>query len=491
MTALSNWSGNSRGGDEKARLASLLSSPRDFARLIQIMDKWSEMVPLHHNRVQRHFLRHCSLGKRGVTDWVVKSRQVGLTTCIVAECLRLAYVRPHRILTMLDKDENTAGVREMIQIATANMPSFALSDGTVYAPTILTTDNVSTVRFANGSRWKTGTAGARTTGRSTTLDIFHTSETAYFRDGRRVISGAQQAAAQAIWRVHESTANGAQGLFFEAVRDALKKRDPRNRVHFYPWWWAPEYSEPIPEGTKLELEADELRLMDTYGLTLEQIWWRRLKKAELRQDFDREYPETIKLAFTTSGLGYFGTLHNGIFTAPLDAGPQKGHTYVAGLDWGQMHDYTVLIIIDATTLQMVAMLRIRKESWKAMRAEVVRLLKKWDVTLVRPEANSMGSSQIEALRDDLANEGLGTAVWSFTMSETSKMAVMQTYRTALQEGGLKLLPIPVLRAELEAAQSKLTAKGWTVESPRDEEEGHGDTVVAGALALLAATGVAC
>ena len=120
-----------------------------------------------------------------------------------------------------------------------------------------------------------------------------------------------------------------------------------------------------------------------------------------------------------------------------------------------------------------------------MRAECVALLKRFNVTLCIPELNSMGSSQVEELRSELYTAGLRTSVQGFTMSASNKPPLMQTLRMALTERALTLQPNDVLKHEMNAAQAVQRNGVWTVDSPRDEH-GHGDTVVALALAWRAA-----
>ena len=70
--------------------------------------------------------------------------------------------------------------------------------------------------------------------------------------------------------VLESTANGADGCFFEEWRHAELSGMVR---HFFPWWWEPEYEAgAVAEGA---LTEEEQRLRAEHGLTLEQIGFRR------------------------------------------------------------------------------------------------------------------------------------------------------------------------------------------------------------------------
>ncbi len=460
------------------RAAEVIADPARFSALVQVVTKGGKRVPLRFNRVQRAFLSQVRLGER-VTHVVVKPRQVGMTTALHALNLHTALTRPDtRIMTLFDRQDNTDPARKVVDLMYQTLPArIDLGDGvTVRRPT-QSTDNATTRRFENGSSWVLATAGAKTAGRSRTLDIFHGSEVAYWQDPESIASGALVAAEFAQLRVLESTANGAGGWFYDLAMRAADG-DPALRLHFFPWWWSPEYAMPAePDFTP---DAEELELMRAHGLTPEQITWRREKVRGHKHLFQQEYPEDVRTAFVRSGFGYFGDI-DAAYCAPLNPTPTSGHEYVAGIDWGQQDDYTAMVVIDRTTGEMVDMLRVKQASWAAMRADIWRMVKRWGVRQAVAESNSMGSSQIEALRDELSGGGVSCAVSAFTMTASAKPPLMQSLRLALAEGALKVQNLPVLRHELGAAMAVQRGGVWTVESPRDAH-GHGDTVVALALA---------
>lgn len=473
---------------EKMQWARMMQNPIQFARLLTIIDKRGQRVRLKANRSQREFLSSVRLGER-VTHIVVKPRQIGMTTIIHALNLCIAMThRDARIMTLFDKSEHTAPARQVVDRMYLSLPEeVVFSDCTSVCRPSVVTDNATTRRFENGATWSLATAGGKSTGRSRTLDVFHGSEVAHWTDPEAIASGALQAAEFAIFRVLESTANGAGDWFHNLALRALDG-DKTLRLHFSPWWWTEEYAVPLPEEGIEPYSDDEQRLMGEHALSPQQIAWRREKQRALGSLFFQEYPEDVHTAFLTSGHGYFGDV-DAAFSAPMPAERSATHYYVAGIDWGQQDDYTAVIVIDATSRSMVDMLRTRHASWAEMRREVRAILKRWDCTVALAESNAMGSSQIEQLRWELYEEGARCAVQSFAMTASSKPPLMQTLRMALNEGTLSLQNIPILKSELSAARAVQRAEGWTVESPRDGT-GHGDTVVALALAWRAAGFVA-
>jgi hypothetical protein len=467
---------------ELARLQAALSDPGQFARLLTIMDKQGRLVRLKHNQAQAAYFAHRRKARRGA-DLILKARQMGMTTALVAESLRIALTKPTRILTMIDSHKNTENVRDMVKRMYDSLPEVVVADGRHILKPKRIIDNATTIRFDNGSRWVIGTAGSVNTGRSGTWDVWHPSEVAYWTDPTRILDGAGQAAEAAYWKPMESTANGATGWWYERCMQALDG-DADYTLHFFPWWWAAEYADALEPGEVLTYDDEERALVEANGLTPEQIKFRRRKQRELRHEFKQAYPEDPLTCFVHSGVGYFGEFSHAI-TAPANAEPNKDHRYVGGLDFGQQQDYTALVIADATERAVVDLLRVNKLPWQEIRQRVLARLRKWNVELVYAERNSMGGSEIEALRNEAGTAEVKAAIWSFDMTPTSKPPVMSDLYAGIHENGLRLLNDPVLIHELRAATAKQTSKGWTVESPRDQT-GHGDTVVALALAWHAA-----
>ena len=79
---------------------------------------------------------------------------------------------------------------------------------------------------------------------------------------------------------------------------------PRKLLHLQTW----SRSRLIPFGSSSK-SADEVKLAELQGLDDEQLYWRRLKIAELRNEdlFKREYPLTPDEAFMASNFDSFIT----------------------------------------------------------------------------------------------------------------------------------------------------------------------------------------
>jgi len=113
--------------------------------------------------------------------------------------------------------------------------------------------------------------------------------------------------------VMESTARGGGTYFHKEWQRAVNGESGYAPV-FVPWWEVEEYAFPLDrdelEHVARTLKADEEELL-RMGATLNQIAWRRAKKAEMSRetDFQHEYPATPEEAFASSGRPVFDTFY--------------------------------------------------------------------------------------------------------------------------------------------------------------------------------------
>jgi hypothetical protein len=105
--------------------------------------------------------------------------------------------------------------------------------------------------------------------------------------------------------IYESTANGIGNFFHEQWKLAEKGLSEFQAI-FVPWFWQSEYRKVPPED--FSLNDEESKLAEHYKLDKEQMFWRRMKTAELTTDgvdgskaFKQEYPMNAAEAFQVSG----------------------------------------------------------------------------------------------------------------------------------------------------------------------------------------------
>jgi len=434
----------------------------DFcAQCLVVQDKRGQIVPLQLNRAQRELVR--SLTGR---DIVLKARQLGMSTAIQAKLFYEQMRGGARTYTLCHDDDLTSTLRRMVDRYYDNLPDvdrpprkFANALLTTY-PALNSEGSIATVG---------GTAGKRK-GRGSSVTHIHGSEVAFWPDAESVMGAALQAGNPAI--VLESTPNGMTGWFYERCMEALDGDSPWT-LHFFPWWWDDAYRLPLADGEALDYTDEEQALVSEHGLDAEQIKWRRNKQRELRDLFAQEYPEDPYSCFLASGTSYFGDVEH-VFTAPPDAQPIPDRRYVAGLDFGQTTDYTVMSVLDTVEMVEVAMLRINRMAWADQRQRIADMARHWNNCEVHAEWNSIGDPNIEELH------AAGVRVVAFKTTAQSKPPLIQGLYVALHEAGLRLLDDAAGRHELRSFISKQTATGhWQYQA---QEGSHDDTVMARALA---------
>lgn len=160
--------------------------------------------------------------------------------------------------------------------------------------------------------------------------------------------------------------------------------------------------------------------------------------------------------------------------APLGAYHKHEHRYIMGVDWGKEHDYTVLVVVDSTTRQMVAIDRFNKIDYSFQRERLKVLADKWHPAVIWAEANSIGTPIIENLRND------GLPMRPFMTTSKSKAPLIEALSLAIERQEFALLPDETLLAELASYQlERLVGGGYRYNAPAGL---HDDSVIATALA---------
>lgn len=188
---------------------------------------------------------------------------------------------------------------------------------------------------------------------------------------------------------------------------------------------------------------------------------------------ERTYQQEWLAQFLDGGGSVFRRVRE---AATLQRREPYAGRFVAGLDWAQMHDFTVMVVMDAETRQVVDMDRFNQIDWAIQRGRVKALAERWGVGNILAESNSIGGPNIEALWAD------GLSVTAFETTATTKPPLIESLVLAFERGEIGILNDPVLIGELEAYER--TVSTVTGRSRFGAPEGmHDDTVMALALAL--------
>ena len=299
-------------------LEEIKDKPEKLIELVfVVVDKNQITMPFFLNEVQQEFIDTLNKAKEDykkglITDislLVLKGRQQGFTTLITAYQLATSILNKNfQGFTLADNSDNT----EAIFQNKAKFPHSQLPD--ILKPTEKFNNKRQLLFEKINSSWAVDTA-TKNVGRSRTVNFFHGSECAFWKDG---IASVQAALGEAFTRncikIYESTANG--------YNDYQKMWDSGVHINcFYEWWRTKEYRITIPSekekqefinniDNKKEWIYERLKwLRDDIKLDIEQLYW-YYKKYESYLDKElikQEYPCSAREAFLLSGSTVFDT----------------------------------------------------------------------------------------------------------------------------------------------------------------------------------------
>lgn len=193
---------------------------------------------------------------------------------------------------------------------------------------------------------------------------------------------------------------------------------------------------------------------------------------------ERVFRQEILAEFLEDGGGVFRGVRRAATAVP-HAGRLGGRTYVFGLDFARDNDFTVVTVLDATTMSMAAMDRFNQVDYHVQVGRVQALAERFSPAAIVAEANSVGAPVIEQMRR------LGLPVVPFTTTNASKQISIDALALAFERGQLRILPDEVLIGELEAYTMERLPSGMLRYSAPDG--GHDDCVISLALAFSGAS----
>jgi hypothetical protein len=196
-----------------------------------------------------------------------------------------------------------------------------------------------------------------------------------------------------------------------------------------------------------------------------------------RFDLPEETYRQEYLAEFVTGEGQVFRNISANMTAPeSDPTAHKGHRIVAGVDWGQVADFTAVSIVCENCGQELELDRFNKIDWEFQRARILQLFDFWNVSFGLVEENSIGGPNLEALQ-----KASKRTIKGFTTTAQSKPPLIQSLALALEQEEIAWKELPVATAELEAyeaVRNEMTNR-ISYSAPKG---GHDDTVIARALA---------
>ncbi len=280
-----------------------------------VVDKKKKTMPFFFNEVQKDFI---GVLNQAIKDFekgiipeisivILKGRQQGFTTLITAyQLARCITSENFEGFTLADEGSNTEAIFQ-------NKAKFVYNQLPDKLKPTEKFNNRRQLLFSElNSSWSVDTA-TKEVGRSRTINFFHGSECAFWKDGIAPIqAGLGQAFTPDCIKIYESTANGYND--YQTMWDSGE-----HICCFYEWWRTAEYRINFPaESVRQEFEEniatksgwiwERLRwLRDDIQLETEQLYW-YYKKYRSYIDKDKlkqEYPCTPQEAFLVSGKPVF------------------------------------------------------------------------------------------------------------------------------------------------------------------------------------------
>jgi len=278
--------------------------PEYARRFIRIRPKeGGKSVPLVFNKAQmmlHHFIEDIRKAGQLVRVCVVKGRQQGVSTYTAARFLHKASMNLGvSVFILAHISKSTDYLFDMVKRMYSNLPD-------PLRPSI-ERSNKKELKFGKiDSEYGLGTAGAQDVGRGMNPQLLHLSEAAFYGNTDDLSTGLMQGVATNLKTeiIMESTANGVNNMFYNLC---MKGTDPnaltRYKTLFIPWYIQDEYRETPP--SRFKPTREEMELMELYGLSIDQIFWRRRKlEDEYNGDlwkFLQEYPCCLAEAFQSTG----------------------------------------------------------------------------------------------------------------------------------------------------------------------------------------------
>jgi len=455
--------------------------------LVQIPDKTRRQVPFIFNHVQDTLYNSYITNNKII---VLKASQIGMTSCIVALFLVDCITHPHTTSVIIAHEEFiTQRLLNKAKVFEASIPE-------QYKPTM-------SHRSSYELRWEDidstlyiGSSRSYVFGRGERIDNALCSEIAFWQDPERImIPLLERVGSGRI--ILESTPNGEGNYFHSEWRKATDLYNRGLSIFkplFFPWWENNEYRIPSGEGlpafhTITEYTEEEQYLVSKYGLTEDQIRWRRNKLASpLGEFFFQEYPEDDVSCFLSVKESVFDVnLINEKLRQTYDPPhtydgalvwfpPTEGHRYVIGADpTVGIHDKAAATVWDNFTLCA----RLSGMYDPIIFAQKIKALGKYyNNAMLVVENNNPGIAVLGYLqdypnlyymRDIVTGKPSGRAGW--TTTSQSKTYMIQEFNSLLSQ---LVIPDEQLLQE---------AKNWRYNGLKVESMGEDDILMSSLMAL--------
>jgi hypothetical protein len=324
-----------------------------------IRDRAGELKPLTANAAQLQFEERC-----GRENIVLKARQMGMTTWVAGRFFLRTITSPGTLTLQVAHTRSAAeSIFRIVQRMWDELPG-DLKEG----PLVRSRSNVGQMMFPKlDSEFRVASACDVGVGRGLSIHNLHCSEVSRWPgDVAETLAGLRAALHADGELVLESTPNGAYGAFYdEWCRGTEEPRSESGLVrHFFPWWKEPAYVGAAVDAATLT--EDEEKLMCGFGLSAEQIGYRRglersygvLRLQEFAEDAESCFRATGDCCFDVDAIERrlaevgppLDTRRGGALQIWLR--PQRGLEYVVAVDsagGGADGDFAAVQVVELGT----------------------------------------------------------------------------------------------------------------------------------------------
>lgn len=290
-----------------------INTKKYIEEYVKIRDKNSNIIPLKFNEPQQKYynvIKKLKLEGKPVRIIILKARQMGFSTATEGIFFKETVTKQNvNTAIVAHKEDSTTNLFNMSKLMYNELPDAIKPEKKASNAKELVFNN----REGTGlnSKIKCMTAGGEGVGRSDTINNLHLSELAFWQgDKKQTLTGLLQAVPHTpgTMIIIESTANGYE-YYKELWDNAVEGKSDFIPI-FIGWNELQEYQMPY---TGFELTKEEKELQKIYGVTLEQLTWRRWCIANNcggdEEQFKQEYPINPEEAFISTGKCYFDKLN--------------------------------------------------------------------------------------------------------------------------------------------------------------------------------------
>ena len=217
------------------------------------------------------------------------------------------------------------------------------------------------------------------------------------------------------------------------------------------------------------------RLYKTYHYTAyDSPFWKPEEIEQSKVSMTQEaFAQEMMAEFIDGAGSVFRNIHENATGTLLDA-PREGRRYVMGVDLAKHTDFTIIMIGDAETKEVVWHDRFNQIDWGLQKSRIISAYQKFKCGYGVIDATGVG----DGIFDDLINAGLNLEGFKFTA--TTKQELVSNLSIAMDNQAIRYPKIETLTDELSIYAYEQRSNGqFSYSAP---EGFHDDEVMA--LALL-------